>query len=158
MRLHRPLLPLAAVLLTLPAVALAASQPPRPLGGSWKVTPSAFDLTKGGSFKVNRSSRSVSALKITPGSGANSACGTTAVRVKGRLAISKASRGGSSVWIVGRNTPKTSDGISPIKVSAVANGETVSGKLKIAFRGRRGGSGELELPGCQLFFDAKRPR
>ena len=159
MRIARPLLPAAAaVLVAVPAAALAGSAPPRPLAGAWKVTSGGFDYAKGGSFKVNRSSKAVSALKVTPGSGTNPACGTAAVRVKGRLAISRASRGGTSLWIVGRNTPRTSDGISPIKVKVVANGETVDGKLKIAFQGRRGGSGELEWTGCQVLFGVKKPR
>jgi len=144
------LLPITLALAITPVAATAGSTPPRPKAGNWKVV-ALFNLTKSGRFKVTKDRSAVIALRVVPGSGANASCGTTEMRVLGTLKLSKASRGGTTIWIVGKNRPQTSDGVEPVKVTVKQGTKTFKGTLKMTFQeNARAGDGQLELPGCDL--------
>ena len=137
-------------------VAAFASAPARPAAGKWKVA-ALFGATKGGGFSVSQDQRSVSSFWLKTAS-VSTVCPTGTLSVSGKLKLSTATRGGSSLWIVGRNAPKTSDGVATIPVN-VKQGKTPlhGGQLKLVFQTSRGGDGELDLPhGCTISFNTVR--
>jgi hypothetical protein len=141
-----------AVLVAVPVAALAAA-PSRPAAGKWKVK-SLFGETKGGGFSVSKDQRTVSSFQLKTGS-VSTVCPKGTLTVSNRLSLTTASRGGVTLWIVGRNTPKKGDGISPIPVK-VNNGATPlhGATFKLAFQSSKSGNGELDLPaGCTISFN-----
>jgi hypothetical protein len=109
--------------LVVPALALAAV-PPRLAAGKWKIS-------GGGGFTVGSDHKSISGLHLKPGAAAN--CGTAPISVLGTHKLAIASRGGYSNWIIGKSTPKTSSGVTPIKVTVRQAGQTMSGTLDLIF-------------------------
>lgn len=149
------LLLLTVALAVTPALALAGSTPPRPKAGNWKAT----DVVgvKGGSFKITKDRSAVIRLRVVPDSSANTSCDSSEMRVVGRLKLSKASRGGTSAWIVGKNRPQSSDGIDPVKVTLKQGDRTLQGTLEMVFSETgRAGSGQFEVPCGLLAFNAKK--
>ncbi|HEY8303252.1 MAG TPA: hypothetical protein VIG42_01560 [Solirubrobacteraceae bacterium] len=133
-----------------PVVALASSTPPRPSAGKWKIGST-------GGFTVARNQKSISGLHLTPGP--EEGCGTGTITVSGTQKLTKTSRGGYTNWIVGKGTPKTSSGVSTIKVTVHQAGQTMSGALDIVFAAggvKRDNEGELSFGSCLLAFFANR--
>ena len=143
------------VCLCLPVLAEAAGTP-KPSPGAWKVV-DLFEMTSGGRFTVTRTGR-VRGIRVIPGTGASTGCGTDAVTVKGTFRLRRSRRGGFTSWIVGRSAPATSDGVKTIAATISRAGETASGKVKLifAYDNRRRASGEVSFAGCTLEFDARR--
>jgi hypothetical protein len=135
---------------------VAAAPAAKPVPGAWKVV-DLFDITAGGRLTVTRKP-TVKDLRVTPGTGASTGCGTTPVSVKGPLRMRRATRGGFTSWIVGRSAPSTSDGVKPIPVTVVRGDERLDGRLKVIFTydNRRTGSGEVTFAGCTLEFDLRK--
>ena len=133
-----------------PVVALASSAPPRPAAGRWKIGAT-------GGFTVARSRKSISGLHLTPGP--EEGCGTGTITVVGTQKLTTTSRGGYTNWIVGKGTPKTSSGISQVKVTIRQGGQTMAGALDIVFDVggvKRDNDGELSFGSCVLSFFANR--
>jgi hypothetical protein len=130
---------LALFALVLPST--AAAKPGKPPRGTF-----VFDYGASGGFKVKRKRvRRVHLVPATNTSTYTPACGTKKLRVKGRQKLSVASRAGYDTWIVGRNAPKSADGVAPIKVKVVKGGRTVKGKLELTFTSAGTGSGKLKV-------------
>jgi hypothetical protein len=127
----------------------------RPAAGTWRMT-TAFVSTQKGSFRVAGGGRFVTDLRLTPGSGAGAKCGTAELRVLGRTALSRASRAGAAIWIVGRRAPRALDGAATRTVRVRRGSRRLRGALKLSFDGRRKVSGELTVPGCRALFNAQR--
>ena len=127
----------------------------RPAAGTWKMS-TAFVSTRKGSFIVASRGRFVTGLRLTPDSGAGAKCGTAELRVFGRTALSRASRAGAAIWIVGRRAPRAVDGAATRTVRVRRGSRLLRGALKLSFDGRRKVSGELTVPGCRALFNAQR--
>ena len=93
-----------------------------------------------------------------PGRGAGATCGTSELRVSGRLRVSSGSRAGAPIWIVGRSAPRALDGVATRGVTVTRAGKRLRGTLKLAFEGRRKVSGALAVSGCRVFFSANCSR
>ncbi len=146
----------AAALAATLAGPVTAAPAAKPIPGAWKVV-DLFDITAGGRLTVTRKP-TVKDLRVTPGTGASTGCGTTPVSVKGPLRMRKTTRGGFTSWIVGRSAPATSDGVKPIAVTVVRGDERLDGKIKVIFSydNRRTGSAEVTFGGCTLEFDLRK--
>jgi hypothetical protein len=143
-------------------VAGAATKPqPKALPiGNYKVDAKTSYNAAAGGFKTT-SEKYVSGLKVMPNpEKANAACGTAYVKAKGKLKITIARRGGYASWIIGKNTPKTSDGVTEIAATFVKDGAEVKGTIKMVWQydNPKRGSGEIEFPGCQLLFNFKKSK
>jgi hypothetical protein len=133
-----------------PSFATAASVPPRPAAGKWKIGSS-------GGFTVAHNRKSISGLHLTPG--AEEGCGTGTITVSGSQKLTTTSRGGVTNWIVGKGTPKTSGGVSTVAVTVQQAGQTLAGRLDIVFAvggTKRDNDGELSFGSCVLSFFASR--
>lgn len=138
-------------LLTLPAIALAASVA-RPKAGGWKVV-------GGGGFTVNAARNAVSGLHV---SGAN--CDLGKLRVLGQQKLRLATAAGVSNWIVGysdpsRKNPNQISGVVPQRVKIKEGSETLSGRLDIIFAiagTAADNGGNLVINGCDIPFSAKK--
>ncbi|HWF74651.1 MAG TPA: hypothetical protein VG186_14970 [Solirubrobacteraceae bacterium] len=139
----------AVAAVALPAPALAAGVP-RPAAGKWKIT-------GGGGFTVSSNEKLVSGLHLKPGS--SSGCGTAPISVLGTHKLTTASRGGYTSWILGKNTPKTSSGVSTVRVKVRQAGTTTTGAIDIIFAiagNTTRNDGLLEFGSCALSFYATR--
>jgi hypothetical protein len=139
-------------LVALSPAALAGSKPKPPTGTY------AFDAEGSGSFRV--AEKRVSRFAITPAAGglSSEACGTAKIRVKGRLRLGTVTSAGYTSWIFGR--PSGNDAI-PKRVTVVAGGKEVPGRLKLIFDydNVRKGSGSLKFGDCDMpYFHFKKPR
>jgi hypothetical protein len=132
-----------------------AGKPRRPRAGRWKLS-RAFDYVKTGAFRVGRGGRSVANLRVTPGRLASRRCGRRELRMSGRRKLTRSSRLGLAIWIVGRRAPRTIDGASGVGVRVRRGGKALAGRLKLSFDGRPRGRGELRLRGCRLYFETRR--
>jgi hypothetical protein len=91
--------------------------------------------------------------------GPDDGCGTGRITVLGSQRLTTASRGGYTNWLVGKSTPKTSSGVTPIKVKIRQAGQTMTGTLDIVFAvggTKRDNDGDLTFGGCVLSFFANR--
>jgi hypothetical protein len=139
-----------AAAVAVPAAAAAQTTPKAP-SGKYKVV---FHGT--GSVRV-KDKKVVSASVIPKDD--DTACGTERITLKGTpYKLSIATRGGYRLWIVGKNTPKSSDGYSLIKAKFLFGGETVSGKVKMIWNddASRSGSGVFAIGGCELDFNFRK--
>jgi hypothetical protein len=133
-----------------PVMAFASSAPPRPAAGKWKIG-------SAGGFTVSPNQKSISGLHLTPGP--EEGCGTGTITVSGTQKLTTTSRGGYTNWLVGKSTPKTSSGVSIVKVTIHQAGQTMTGGLDIVFAvggTKRDNDGELTFGTCQLSFFANR--
>ena len=129
---------------------------PRPARGRWRLE-KTFDYVSRGRFRVRpRDGGTVSALRLVPGAAADAACGSGELRVRGKRRLKSATRAGLAVWIVGRRARRELDGARPVRVKAVQSGNTVAGTLELSFDEPRSGVGELNVPGCRLYFEFRR--
>jgi len=79
--------------------------------------------------------------------------GTVVASIAAPLKLTAAHRGGSTTYIVGRSTPKTSNGITPIaKTFRLSTGGTAKGTMYLAFRSDRPtfGDGVLTVADCTV--------
>ena len=129
---------------------------PRPARGRWQVE-KTFDYVTRGRFKVRpRDRRTVSGLRLVPGAAADEACGSGELRVRGKSRLRRATRAVLAVWIAGRRARRELDGARPVRVKAVQGGNALAGTLELSFDERRSGVGELNVPGCRLYFEFHR--
>jgi hypothetical protein len=141
---------------TLVSVAAAATDPGLPPAGSY---------TLGGKdgFTVNKKRSSLSGFRYTfvVGNDADSVCspaptlpeGKITATIKAPLKLSVARRGGYTAYIIGRSTPKTSNGITAIpETFRLSSGGTAKGTMYLAFNYDRpkSGDGQLIIAGCNL--------
>jgi hypothetical protein len=142
--------------ITLVSVAAAATDPGLPPAG-------AYTLGGKDGFKVNKQRSSLSGFRYTfvVGNDADSVCspsptlpeGKITVSIKAPLKLSVARRGGYTAYIVGRSTPKTSNGITAIpKTFRLSSGGTAKGTMYLVFNYDRpkSGDGQLIIAGCTL--------
>jgi hypothetical protein len=156
--MRRPATFLAALVAAavLVPVAVAATDPARPPAG-------AYTMGAKSGFTVNKARTSVSGLRFVVASGPETTddC-TSATLPTGKLTLSiakhlkivAAHRGGYTVYIVGRSTPKTSSGITPIpETFKLSSGGTVKGTLSLTFSADhpKSGDGQIVVAGCTLY-------
>lgn len=142
-----------ALLALVPATALAVKIPDPPTGKYDLVEGNSFSYAKAGSLKVT-DERKIKKLVLTPTEDRADQCGTKPLRVVGKLPITKATRAGVSIWIFGKNRPKTDDGIAPREVTFRQDGKRLTGKMEMAFHtsGRTTHvSTELDVATCQYY-------
>lgn len=150
MRTRRLLTLVIASTVIAPVGALANSGPPRPAAGKWKIGST-------GGFTVSHNQKSISGLHLAPGP--EEGCGTGTITVSGTQRLTTTSRGGYTNWLIGRSTPKTSSGVSTVKVTIHQAGQTMTGGLDIVFAvggNKRDNDGELTFGSCVLSFFASR--
>jgi hypothetical protein len=136
-------------LLTLPAIALAATIA-RPKAGGWKVD-------GGGAFTVNSARNAVSGLHI---SGAN--CELGKLRVLGQQKLRLATAAGVSNWIVGygdpsRKNPNDISGVVPQRVKIKSGSKTLNGRLDLVFAvvgNAKDNAGTVVVNHCDIPFNA----
>lgn len=156
MRRPATLLAVLTASLTLVAVAAAATDPGLPPAG-------AYTLGGKDGFKINKKRSSLSGFRYTfvVGDDTNSACSPSDTLPEGKitasitapLKLSIARRGGYTAYIVGRSTPKTSNGITAIpKTFRLSSGGTAKGTMYLAFNYDRpkSGDGQLIIGDCTL--------
>lgn len=112
-----------------------------------------------GSFKINRDKK-FTKLRLKPDPADAGTCGTETIGFNGRKKLGVASRGGYSTWIVGKNTPKTSDGVTPISLTFSIKGMPFKALFKVTFQydNFKRGTGELRFANCLIEFDFKKAR
>jgi hypothetical protein len=145
------LIPVVVVLAVIaPIATFASSAPPRPAAGKWKIG-------KTGGFTVAHSRKSISRFYLKPAP--DDGCGTGKITVSGSQKLTTTTRGGYTNWLVGKSTPKTSSGVTPLKVRVHQAGQTMTGTLDIVFAvggTKRDNDGDLAFGGCVLSFFANR--
>ena len=148
---------LVGVLLVLAAFAppaLAIVLPARPAAGRWTVY-------GGGGFKVSSDRKTISGLFFKrPACLGGVASSGASISVLGTQKLSLTSRGGYTNWIIGRSTPKTSRGVTPINIQVRQQGKVSTATLDLIFGVggvARDNSGDLNLSsGCLISFSAHR--
>lgn len=130
------------------------------------VKPPAGTYTAGGKggFKINKKRTSVSGFKIAltvdaDGTNPKADCtsstlpaGNLVASITKPLKLVAAHRGGYTTYIVGRSTPKTSNGITPIAETFHLGGTTAKGTIYLAWISPDavGGDGEVSIEGCNI--------
>jgi len=138
------------------------------------VKPPAGTYTAGGKngFKINKARTSVSGFRISltvdaDGTNADADCTTTklpagklSVTITKPMKLVAAHRGGSTTYIVGRSTPSTSNGITPIAETFHLGGTTAKGTIYLAWTSPNavGGDGEVSIEGCDLLVGFHKQR
>ena len=156
----RSLVVLSVVLaanLVVVTIAPAATAPGVPPAGKYRLGGLA------GGFTVNKKRTSVSGLHFrfengdTPTAGCSSSTfptGKITVSISKKLKITAAHRGGYTTYIVGRSTPKTSNGITAIpETFKLSTGGTAKGTLYLFWNydGPKNGSGGLVVGDCSFY-------
>ena len=121
---------------------------PAPASGRWRLAAGA------GSFDIRRGV--LTRLRVRPGPGAAPECGTAELRAAGRLRLARSTAEGLAVWIAGKRAPAEPRGVAPAAVRVAKGAERIAGTLAVSFPDRRRATGELEVAGCRLFFEASR--
>jgi len=144
------------------AVAASAVSPGGPPAGAYRLS------EPDGGFTVNKKRTSVSGLHFSFENGLTptATCSSTKLpaakitaSISKKLRISAAHRGGYTTSIVGRSTPKTSNGISPIPATfKLSTGGTVKGSLYLAWNydGPKAGSGGFIVGDCSFYPNLKK--
>jgi len=147
---------------TVHAIVAGAVNPAVPPAGSYRMS------GPDGGFKVNKKRTAVTGLHFTFENSLTSTAtctsnglptGTITASVSKKLKIKAAHRGGYTTYIVGRSTPKTSNGISSIpETFRLSTGGTVKGTLYMfwSYNGPKSGSGGFTLPGCSFYPSFKK--
>jgi opacity protein-like surface antigen len=143
-----------ASIVVLAASAALAKPPKMPKPPTAKYTADETFGEGAGSFKINDKKR-FTKLKLKPDPEDAKTCGTETIRFKGKKRLRVASRGGYSTWIVGKNTPETPDGVTPIKLTFEVKGTPFRAMFKITFDydNFKRGSGQLRFGNCLIQFD-----
>jgi hypothetical protein len=128
-------------------------RPPRLARGRWRIT-RTFDYAKGGGFRVKPGT--VRAFRVVPGEIADDSCGSGRMTVRRKQRLRRGSRVGLAVWIVGRSGRREVDGARGVRVKVRQGGSTRGGRLEIVFDERRQATGELNVGGCRVYFEARR--
>ena len=138
-------------------VAPAATAPGLPPAGKYRMS------EPDGSFTVTSRRTSVSGLRfsfengLTPTSTCTSnklPTGKITASLSKKLKITAAHRGGYTTYIVGRSTPKTSNGITAVpETFKLGGGKTAKGTLYLAWNydGPKSGSGGIIIGDCAFY-------
>jgi hypothetical protein len=138
---------LAAALLLVFAIPATAGgiNPPFPKTGKWTIGSGSFVLTKG-KGKSGKKKRYVTNFKATSDPEGNGCAQTaTPIELVGKHKLTIFARGGYRSWGVGKNTPSTSNGVTPIPVKVKVNGASVAGLFSIVWN-----TGSKEIIGAEL--------
>ena len=147
---------------TVDAVAAGAVAPERPPAGAFRMS------DPDGGFTVTKKRTAVTGLHFsfengtTPTSTCTSAqlpTGKITASIGKKLKITAAHRGGYTTYIVGRNTPKTSNGISAIPATfKLSTGGTAKGTLFLFWdwNAPKNGSAGFVVGGCAMYPNVKK--
>ena len=131
-----------AARLVLPPVA------PAPAAGRWRLVGASgrFDIRRG----------VLSGLRLNPPAGSAAGCGAAALRVAGGRRLVRSTSQGLAVWVAGRRAPAEPGGAAPVAVRVTRGATRLNGTMVLTFADARRAKGALEVPGCRVFFEARR--